>query len=352
MDGEIIMNTITSMQRVLTTLSFKEPDKVPLFLLFSHYGAKELKIPIKTYFSNPNNIVEAQLKLLKKYRTDCLYGFFYASLELEAFGGNSIFYDDGPPNAGPPIINKLSDLDNLGIPPVSEIPCLQNVITAIKYLKKEVNDTVPIIGVVMSPFSLPVMQMGFESYLNLLFLDKTFFNKLMAINEAFCIDWANAQIEAGATAICYFDPVSSPSIITTALYRETGYLVAKRVLSQIKSAIATHMASGRSLAIIDEIASTGAAVVCVSSNEDLPTLKQKCHNRLSILGNLNGIEMCRWTPENAALKVKDAIQKAGKNGGFILSDNHGEIPWYVTEKVLMSISEATEKWGRYPIKEF
>ena len=51
----------------------------------------------------------------------------------------------------------------------------------------------------------------------------------------------------------------------------------------------------------------------------------------------------------AQLKVKEAIAQAGPGGGFVLSDNHGEIPWQVPEDVLLGISAAVEEWGRYPL---
>ena len=38
---------MTSLERVLTALSHKEPDRTPLFLLFSHYGAKEMGMSIR-----------------------------------------------------------------------------------------------------------------------------------------------------------------------------------------------------------------------------------------------------------------------------------------------------------------
>lgn len=59
--------------------------------------------------------------------------------------------------------------------------------------------------------------------------------------------------------------------------------------------------------------------------------------------------MRRWTPAEAEAKVKEAIAKAGPSGGFVLSDNHGEIPWQVPDEVLASISEAALRWGRYPL---
>jgi hypothetical protein len=87
------------------------------------------------------------------------------------------------------------------------------------------------------------------------------------------------------------------------------------------------MASGRCLPIVENIAQTGTAILGVSGQEDLVLLKKKCLNKLSILGNLNGIEMRRWSTEKAEEEVRKAILQAGIGGGFILSDNHGEIPW-------------------------
>ena len=78
---------MTSLERVLTALSHKEPDRTPLFLLFSHYGAKEMGMSIREYFRRPDRIAEAQRRLRDKFDTDCLYGFLYGPLEVEAWGG-------------------------------------------------------------------------------------------------------------------------------------------------------------------------------------------------------------------------------------------------------------------------
>jgi uroporphyrinogen decarboxylase len=107
--------SMTSMQRVLTTLGHREPDRVPLFLLLTLHGAKELGLSIKTYFSEPDNVVKGQMRLLAKYRHDCIYSFFYAPVEIEAFGGEVIFMDDGPPNSGEPVIKTHQDIRNLTV---------------------------------------------------------------------------------------------------------------------------------------------------------------------------------------------------------------------------------------------
>ncbi len=340
---------MTSMQRVLTSLGQKEPDRVPLFLLLSLHGARELGMSIKEYFSKAENVVEGQMRLLTKYRHDCIYAFFYAPIEVEAWGGEIIFHENGPPNSGRPFIHSFNDIETLMPPHISRSDCLAEVLKAITLLKEKVGDDVPIIGVTMSPFSLPVMQMGFDKYFELMHDQKILFDHLMSINEDFCAAWANAQLEAGATAICYFDPVSSTTIIPRQMYLETGFKIAKRTLARIKGPAATHMASGRCLPIIDDLAQTGTVIVGVSVLEDLAELKTACKGKLTILGNLNGIAMRRWTAADAEAAVKDAILKAGASGGFILSDNHGEIPWQVPDHVLTAISDAVHKWGTYPL---
>ena len=341
--------TMNSMQRTLTTLGQQEPDRVPLFLLTTEHGAREVGLTIEEYYAKAENVIEGQMRLLKKFRSDCLYGFYYASIEMEAWGGSTIFSLDGPPVCGAPIINRPEDIDTLQAPSVLLAPGLVKVLETIRALKANVGDTVPIIGVAISPFSLPIMQMGFDRYIELIYEQPERFERLMQTNIAFSVAWSNAQLAAGATAICYFDPLSSSTNIPRELYLKTGQQVAKRALADIKGATATHMASGRCMPIIGDIADTGTAVVGVSALEDLATLKAAANKRVSLLGNLNGIEMRRWTCEQAEAHVKRAIAQAGRGGGFILSDNHGEIPFLVPDDILLAIGDAVERWGHYPL---
>ena len=338
------------MQRVLTTLGHQEPDRVPLFLLLTMHGAKELGLSIEDYFESATNVVEGQRRLRAKYEDDCFYNFFYAGLEIEAWGGETIFREDGPPNSGKPIISHPDEILKLEPPKVQDSPSLLKVLEVTRQLKMFAGDEVPIIGVAISPFSLPVMQMGFESYLDLMYLRPDLFERLLQINQAFSVEWANAQLASGATAICYFDPIASPSMIPKDLYFKHCFEFTRQTLLKIQGPTATHLASGRSMSILDHIAQTGTAVVGVSAEESLADLKEIARGKVTLLGNLNGVEMRRWTPEQAKHNVKEAIAQAGSGGGFILSDNHGEIPWQVPDDVLLTISETVRQYGKYPLQ--
>lgn len=341
---------MTPMQRLLTTLGQREPDRVPLFLLTTMHGAPELGLGLQSYFSSGEHVARGQLRMHRRYGGDCLYGFFHAALEHEAWGGEAIFRDDGPPNAGAPVITRDAQIDALQPPRMADAKVLHRVLDALRLMKAEVGDTVPIVGVVMSPFSLPVMQLGFDRYLLLMHEQPERHARLMQANETFCIEWGNAQLAAGATAICYFDPVASSTIVPPAVYRRAGQPSARRVLAALKGPAATHMASGRCLPVLDDLVDTGTVAVGVSTLEDLRTLKAAAAGRVSLMGNLNGIEMRRWTPQQAEAEVRRAIARGAPGGGFVLTDNHGEIPLQVPSETLMAIAEAVREWGHYPLR--
>jgi uroporphyrinogen decarboxylase len=339
-----------SLQRVLTTLRHEEPDRVPLFLLFSCYGARELGVPIRDYFAHPEHVVEAQLRLARKYHNDCLYTFFHAALEVEAWGGTVIFSEDGPPNAGEPFIRHPEQIRSLQPPSVADAPGLRRVLEATRRLAERNRGQRPLIGVVIAPFSLPVMQLGFETYLQLMHEQPALLDQLLRLNEHFCTAWANAQLAAGATAICFFNPLASPTILAREQYLRLGHASTLRTLSQINGPTVFHFASGRCLPVLDDLATSGVLALGVSNDEDLAGLKRAAAGRVALFGNLNGIAMRRWSESEAEQQVKTALAAAAPGGGFILADNHGEIPMQVGEQTLLAIAEAVQRWGTYPLK--
>lgn len=314
------------------------------------HGAQELGLTIKEYFSRPANVAEAQVCMRRKYPHDAVTGFLYAAVEVEAWGGQVVFWEDGPPNSGEPFITNPDRIVSLEVPRVMETPCLRKGLQVIQLLKERIGEEAVIPGAVTSPFSLPVMQMGFEKYLELIQERPNVFERLVRVNEEFCVSWANAQLEAGADAISYSDPLASPEFFPREMYRSTGFEIARRCISRIKGAVLYNMASARCLPIAAELSLTGASCLGVSAQEDLGKVKGECAGRIGVAGNLNGLEMRRWSQEQAELAVKTCISAAGPGGGFILTDNHGEIPWQVPFRVVSWISEAARKWGAYPLE--
>ena len=346
------MNDVTTpMQRVLTALSHQEPDRVPVFLLLTMHGARELGLSIRDYFSTAANVVEGQRRMRAKYGHDCLYAVTYAAAEYEAFGGRALFSEDGPPNSGLPVIRSREDIFALEVPDIASAPGLQLGLEVVRGLAELAAGEVPVVGSAVSPFSLPVMLVGFEGYLDLMHDDPEGFERLIEVTSRFCVRWANAQFAAGVTACGYFDPLSAVDLIEEKLWKRTGFRIAKQTLAAFAGPGALHLASGRGLGRVDRYADTGAAALGVSCLDDLAELARQCAGRLSLMGNLDGIRLARWTREEVDEHVRRAITAAAPGGGFVLADHHGEIPFQVPEETLHAVMESAQRWGRYPIAE-
>jgi uroporphyrinogen decarboxylase len=342
-------DNMTALDRVFAALGHKEPDRVPYFFLSTTLGARELGMPVTQYLASAATFVKGQYKLRERYGHDCLYNHLYTAQDVEAWGGRVHYFPDGPPNAGLPPIEKVEDIYRLKQPDIMSCPALVRVLDATRMMSEAQGHEVPIIGGFVSPFTLPIMQLGFDRYLEVLNEDPEAFEALMEANIEFCVEWGNAQKEAGATALAYVDPLSSPSLVPRELYLRTGYPVAQRVVPRMKAPVVISFGSARLLPIIDKVLELGFIAVGAGPMEDLAELKALVRGKMAIVGNMNNVEMCSWSRGMSRRKVIEAIRGAAHGGGFILSDSIGDIPYQTPDEVLGWISETARSEGVYPI---
>lgn len=344
------MSALTSWERIGAAMQGKEPDRVPFFLPVTMHGARAVGVPLRDYFQRPADVVEGQLRLRRRLGHDMVYGFLHASLEVEAFGGQSILYDDGPPNAGAPPLRGAEDVLRLQPPVPEEAPGLRRALEVIGGLARQVAGACPVVGVVISPFSLPAMQLGLPGWIELLYEQPAVAAHLVAVNEAFTVAWANAQVAAGAAPIVFFEPVGSPDLVPDRLYQAVAGPSLRRCVAAIKAPVAVDFASARGLARIPDAISAGAAGIGGCPFEPLRATKAACGDKLTLLAGLDAITLASSTPAQAAAAARTAMLAAGRGGRFVLCEHHGEIPWQVPEAVLDAVAAEVHEHGRYPLR--
>nr|WP_320130916.1 uroporphyrinogen decarboxylase family protein [uncultured Holophaga sp.] len=341
---------MTSTQRIQAALMHTEGDRVPFILSLVLHGAKAVGLDLPSYFRDPKACAEGQIKLRERYGTDALAGIPYAAVEYEGWGGESLFSDEGSPNAGAPLFGPKELTRGVEPPRVRDSPRLQQILTGIRHLRSRVADEVPIIGQILSPFALPIFQIGFSAYLDLLYEDRPTFWSLMTANTAFALEWAEAQADAGASALVYGDPLASGSLIPLPLYQETGARVAADILPALKRPVLFHLGSASVGSALDTILTLSPAGVSVGFGDELAEMKTRCKGQLALAGNLNGIAMIHWSAAQATEEVRKALALGGPGGGFVLTDQLGELPISVPEEIIGTIAEAARTLGRYPLQ--
>ena len=333
------VNKLTSIERIQKAISCEPQDRPPLLLLFSYWGAKYNNMSVKDYFNSPLIVGRTQIELQKKFGHDCYYVSYYAALEIELMGGCAEFRDTFAPVVEKPIIRTIADLEKLKIPDFNAHLSAKKMNETIKYIKENGDKTVPIIGVVLSPFSIPIMQLGFSKYLDLFLNDQEFLGKLYQYNIKFSTAWAQFLVNSGVDILLYFNPFASRSISTREMYESFGYEIDKAIRANIKIPLIYHTASASSLELFSSIIDIGFNGCCISNDEDISYATRLAKGKMLIAGNLNGLEMVN----NEISLIRDNVQEILKAyndfGNIIVSDNHGEILWGTSEQMIISLLE-------------
>lgn len=334
--------------RVMAVLQRQTPDCVPAFPILLLQGAAELGLSLEAYFSKGEHLAEGQLRLLDKYGHDCVFGFPHIVEDITAFGAGLIYFNNGPPSAAGMVIQSYDDIDRLTAPDPGSVPLLGETLKAIGLLAQEVKGHVPILGACIAPFSLPSMLMGTERWLDLMLFEEEevrqpVMKRLLDITTDFCVAWANMQLAAGADAIVLADGMASASVINRQQFIDLALSVIKETIARINGPV-VHEGVGSVHLMIDLLPQTGAIGVMLTCEDDLAEYKRMVGGSLALIGNLNNIEMRRWSPEDMTQKAQTALAAGAPGSGYILSAQGPEIPLGVDDAVIHAMVEAAHGW--------
>jgi uroporphyrinogen decarboxylase len=336
--------------RVEAALGHREADRVPFFLPATLHGARLLGVPLPEYLGSADLVTRGQLRLRERLGHDAVSCFLCAAAEVEAFGGEVIVHEDGPPNAGEPPLRAAADLERVTPPDPASSPMLRRSLEVAGALRRAVGGEVPILGVATGPLSLPAMQVGLGPWLERLEEAPALAARLVGVNEVWCARLANALLDAGASLVAFAEPLASPAMLPLARWRALGLPALRRTIAAVRGPVGVSTASAPCAPVAADLAAAGAVVVGVSAADDLGEVRRSLAGRATVLGNLNGLAMRRWTDADAEAAVRAALAGAGGGGGFVLSEHHGEVPLQVPERVLLAVAEAVRRFGRYPLR--
>jgi PAS domain-containing protein len=203
---------ITGMDRLVAAIKGETSDRIPVFCNLLDQGADELGMPLEEYYSNGENVAEAQLRMLKKYGHDNVWSLFYVGKEAELLGSRKMIYaKDGPPNMEDFVIKSLDDVGKLEVPDdLTAHPAFESAAKCLKILKSEVGGKNPICAYITATMMLPALLMGFDNWMELLFNGPVDVREeLLAKCHDFFVKETAAYRDAGANVVVYSNPFGS-----------------------------------------------------------------------------------------------------------------------------------------------
>ncbi|MGE5504056.1 MAG: uroporphyrinogen decarboxylase family protein [Actinomycetota bacterium] len=297
-------------------------DRIPVFCNLLDQGAREMGVPMRTYYQSPELVAEAQLRMRERWGYDNLWSLFYVGKEAEFFGCRDIlFADDGPPNVAEFVIGEPADIARLHVPDdIFGHPAFDSARRCIGILRAESGGRWPICAYLTASMSLPAMLMGMDKWLALLMMGP--FDLRDALLEK-CSDFFRKQVAAyraaGADVLLYSNPFGSLDIVTPRMFRQLSLPWMKRDLGPVGvKDMVYYCGSARINKVMEDVISElGMSAFYISPLEDVAEAKRIAAGRALIAGTIDDIKIANWTPDQVRAEVRRVIE-AGMPGGRFL----------------------------------
>jgi MtaA/CmuA family methyltransferase len=254
-----------------------------------------------------------------------------------------VYPEDKPPYLRVPIISSAAELEKLGRPdPTDPTGRMGDRVLAISEMVKAVSGQVAVLGWIDMPFAEACSVCGLSNFMLLLHDDPALAHRILVYLTGLVIEFALAQIEAGADMIGAGD--AATSLISPDMYAEfalpyeqqlcraihdAGCLVKLHICGQTTHLLAKMAASGADLFNVDHL-------VPLTKARDVYTAHGKCFK-----GNLNPVaHIMQASPEQCRKLALQCIAVA-KGTKYMLSAGC-EIPAETPDEVFGAFCEAAQ----------
>ena len=343
------MKTITGMDRLTAAINGTVSDRIPVFCNLLDQGARELGLSLEEYYANGEHVAEAQLKMREKYGHDNVWSLFYVGKEAELMGCRKIlFATDGPPNVEDFVIQTPDDIHKLKVPgDMAAHPAFEEELKCLRVLRREAGGKYPICAYITATMALPVLLMGMEKWLGLLFNGPAGLrDELLAKCHEFFVKEIAAYRAGGADVLVYSNPFGSTDTVSMKYFQEHSLPWIEKDIQAVGTAgILYYCGTSRFNRVIDTVlARTGIGAYYLSPLDDVAEGKRIIAGRGLTCGVINDIRLIDWSREEIRGEVKRMIE-AGMPGGKFLFGT-GVMPLQIPEPNIRTMLEAAYEFGR------
>lgn len=341
---------MNSIERTFRTLAYQPVDRVPVDLHNFMVTARFLDVTdYAEFFRDGEAMAEAQIKAWERYGHDVVLVENGTAALAEACGVKVEYLKDSAPVAKTPAISSLDEVDKLQVPDPYKDPLLSEVLKATRIVVEEIGDRAFIMGRAdQGPFSLACEIRGMSEFLLDIALGKNLdkIHQLLDFCRSVSERYLMAQIEQGAHATSIGDSPSGPDVISPKYYRKFAYPYVKKLVDNIKKkdiVLAYHIC-GNSTPIIEDMVSTGAAIIEIDQKADQKASKAAAAGKATLLGPIDPSEvMVNGTPGLVMEKCMEALENLSPGGGFILGPGCA-LPPNTPDENIDTMIEAAKKF--------
>lgn len=313
------------LQRVQAVLHGELPDRLPVIPQGFMFSARTAGYNIGEINRSPKKMAESHRICQEKYGYDgCVMDIDDAAL-AEACGARVNWRDDNVASVDEhhPALNDLREIDDLHFPDPLKDARLPEWLETTSRLKDMMGSDVFIMGRAdQGPFSLLSLLRGTQNFMmDLLEEEPEVINHALEWTTKVHINFAKAQLDAGAHATSMGDAYASTNLVSPEIFRNFAFGYEKQVVEAVQTEdkhYSIHIC-GDTNSIIKDMGETGARILEVDWKLDMKHARDILPDSCVLMGNVNPSDpIYLGTPEQVKEQVRKIIQDV-RGKGLIIS---------------------------------
>lgn len=308
----------------------REPTEVtPIWMMrqagryMSEYRSVRHGINFLDLCKRPDLCCEVMVTAVNKLGVDAAILFADLLPILEPMGMHLEFVaGDGPVIHNP--IREPRDVDRLKA--LDSVESLQYTLDAVKYTRRELPPTMPLIGFAGAPFTLAsycIEGGGSRNYLNaktLMYRDSGAWKELLSRLTTSVVKYLTAQVAAGCQCLQIFD--SWVGCLSPDDYRTYVMPHMKRLIADLPKGVPVIYFAAGNPALLPLVTETGAQVIGLDWRGRLDESWNAVGHRKAVQGNMDPAVLLA-DQETIRIQAKAVLDQAARRPGHIFNLGHG-----------------------------
>lgn len=318
---------MNSTERILTAMSFSEPDRVPVYPILAGITRKLVNADYKTWATNSEVCANAFIKSTEVFDIDCVVTLIDLSVECDAWGQKLIFpeNDAAHPDYSQNVIQDIEDYEKIKKVDYRTSERMMMHIDTCRRIVKELKGKKPVIAFVFGPLGvLSMLRNQQEMYMDLYDDPDAVKNAAAEINETLK-EYVAALCDTGVDGIMFDTLFASGSIMSKSMWDETEGVLLEELADVVHKKGVAVMIHNCGQRVYFDVQIKRANPVAISflyppdDCRDFADCKEKYGKKVTLIGCVTPASAVIGTDEDWDKQCTDQIDAMAKGGGFILA---------------------------------
>jgi uroporphyrinogen decarboxylase len=321
-------------------------DRIPAYPIMGQFNAQLVGASIKEFLLDPKIFVKAQVAGYERYKPDIIVMQGDLLMEPEAMGNELKFPEDSMCISTKYALKDKGKLSSLQPPDPTKDGRMPVYLEIIAETKKIITDSI-VSGVLAGPWTIAIGLRGAEDLIRDAIKDPDYVHELMRFCTQISIRFGEVfyPLKAG---LSYSEAPASCSLISPKMYRTFIFPHHKQIVDHFKEkkvGTGLHIC-GYTDPILEDIVNTGVTNISIDAPANLAKAVEVTKGKAVLIGNVNTNLFFLGSKDDMEKAVKNCIDIAAPNSGFILASGC-EVPGIAPPEKIQWFMDAARRFGSY-----